>query len=149
MRKLATINSAVMFLAATLASAPGEASMKSYAWEKRPLLVFAPNPGDTRLVRQKTLLAGRANALRDRDMVVIFVVGNIVSARYGRTPGLSAAALRRRFGVATNAFRTILVGKDTSVKRRASEPVSVNVLAGQIDRMPMRRQEMQRKRKTN
>ncbi|MEO0619125.1 MAG: DUF4174 domain-containing protein [Pseudomonadota bacterium] len=43
----------------------------------------------------------------------------------------------------------MLVGKDTSVKRRASEPVSVNVLAGQIDRMPMRRQEMQRKRKTN
>ncbi|MEL7543525.1 MAG: DUF4174 domain-containing protein [Pseudomonadota bacterium] len=123
--------------------------MKRYAWHSRPLLVFAPSPGDARLKRQQQLLAGRAAALRERDMVVIFIVGDAVSARFGRTPGLSATALRRRFGVAKSAFRTILVGKDTGVKRRSSEPLSLNALAAQIDRMPMRRQEIQRKRKTN
>jgi hypothetical protein len=38
------------------------------------------------------------------------------------------------------------VGKDTTVKRRGSAPVAMESLFEQIDRMPMRRREMRRRK---
>ncbi|MEM7774832.1 MAG: DUF4174 domain-containing protein [Pseudomonadota bacterium] len=120
-------------------------AMARYRWKNRPLLVFAPSTDHPMLRRQKALLAGRTAGLRDRDMVVIYIVGSSVSARLGRAPGLSAAALRRRFGVAPGAFRAVLVGKDTGAKISSARPLSTVRLFGTIDAMPMRRREMRQR----
>lgn len=40
-------------------------------------------------------------------------------------------------------FAVLLVGKDGGVKRRANDPVNLNELFAQIDRLPMRRAEME------
>jgi hypothetical protein len=56
-----------------------------------------------------------------------------------------AAALRERFDVAPDRFAVLLVGKDTTVKRRSDQPVEMASLYQQIDRMPMRRAEMRRR----
>ncbi|MEO1710911.1 MAG: DUF4174 domain-containing protein, partial [Pseudomonadota bacterium] len=91
------------------------------------------------------IINARRSGFRERDMVVIAVVGNRVQALIGRGPGMSAVALRRRYGVAAGSFRAILVGKDGGVKLSTGSPLSTGRLFGTIDAMPMRRQEMRRR----
>jgi len=125
------------------------AGMRRYRWKNRPLLVFAPHGQHASLRRQQELLSGRSAQLRDRDMVVILVVGDRVSTRYGPGPGSTAAALRKRYGVGANQFATLLVGKDTGVKRRSGRPLTASSLFALIDSMPMRRQEMRSRKKAS
>ena len=136
-------------LIATTIPMPVLASMRSYRWKNRPLLVFAPHRDHAAFKRQQKLLGGRGASLRDRNMIVIFVVGENVSARYGAAPQQSAAALRRQYSVSGKEFAVLLVGKDTGIKRRSGQPVAMETLFRQIDQMPMRRQEMRRKKKSS
>ena len=128
-----------------LAAPEAAEAMSTYRWKNRPLFVFAPSTASPDFVRQQAALAGRSAGLRERDMVVIAVIGDRVTARFGRTPGLSAAAMRRRYGVPDGAFRAVLVGKDGGVKISAGSPISTRRLFSTIDAMPMRRQEMRRR----
>jgi Domain of unknown function (DUF4174) len=58
----------------------------------------------------------------------------------------SAAKLRQKFNINDNDFRLILVGKDGGAKRQDSEVVQATTIFREIDAMPMRQQEMRRKR---
>lgn len=118
--------------------------MSMYRWKNRPLLVFAPAADHPELQRQRTLLEGSAAGLRERDMVVIFVVGNSVEVLSGPSPGLNAAELRRRYTVPRSEFRSILVGKDAGSKIVSRAPLTTGRLFSTIDSMPMRRDEMRR-----
>ncbi|MEL6227596.1 MAG: DUF4174 domain-containing protein [Pseudomonadota bacterium] len=120
-------------------------AMSGYKWKNRPLVVFAPNNQSAAFRRQVAIINARRSGFRERDMVVIAVVGNRVQALIGRGPGMSAVALRRRYGVAAGSFRAILVGKDGGVKLSTGSPLSTGRLFGTIDAMPMRRQEMRRR----
>ncbi|MEL6287722.1 MAG: DUF4174 domain-containing protein [Pseudomonadota bacterium] len=137
-----------LVLAVQMLSSPSNANMKRFAWQYRPLLVFAPALDDPKLARQHALLSGARGGLRERDMVLIVVAGESVRAAGGPAPRMSAAALRARYGVSPDRFEVLLIGKDTGVKRRSSTPLPFASLASQIDRMPMRRQEMRRQRAT-
>ena len=118
-------------------------------WQNRPLLVFAPSAADTALARQMELLRGHDEGFRDRDMLLLTVVGEGTSrlrqAPSGDGQPLTDTAVRRlreRFDVPVDAFRVILVGKDGTEKRRQTEPVSTRAIFDQIDAMPMRQREM-------
>jgi len=125
-------------------TAPADA-MNGYRWKNRPLLIFTPTARNAAFQRQSRLLAGNRGGLANRDMVVIRVVGDRVLASGGRGPGMSAAALRKRYGVSRAAFRAILVGKDGGAKISSSQPLSTRRLFATIDAMPMRRQEMRKR----
>ncbi|MEO1693625.1 MAG: DUF4174 domain-containing protein [Pseudomonadota bacterium] len=134
---------AAAVLGASIAASPTEsAAFGGYQWKKRPLIIFAPANDTAAWLQQRTLLTSRRRGLRERDMVVIAVLGDRVTTLVGRGPGRSAAALRRRFGVDKDRFRVLLVGKDGGVKLASSAPVSTKRLFGLIDSMPMRRREM-------
>jgi len=79
-----------------------------------------------------------------RDMVVLAVTGNEVATVLGHGQSLTAEQLRSRYNISGGGFRSVLVGKDGSVKLFESEPVSAKRLFELIDSMPMRRQEMRR-----
>lgn len=121
-------------------------SMERYAWENRPLLVFAPSPDDDRYQKQKRIVEKAMEGFRERDMVFIRVLSSDdgTSRAGDRTLRASEAGdLRETFDVHPDAFAVLLVGKDTTVKRRSTEPVSAEALFQQIDRMPMRQREME------
>lgn len=122
-----------------------DAGMGKYRWKNRPLVVFAASASDPRFRQQMGIVSRGRSGLRDRDMVVIRVVGDTVTTRLGRGPGLSAAALRRRYGVKPGQFRALLVGKDTGVKISSAQPLSLKRLFVTIDAMPMRRREMRQR----
>ncbi|MGF1650996.1 MAG: DUF4174 domain-containing protein [Hyphomicrobiaceae bacterium] len=136
---------ATVALAATGAPVTATA-MDKLRWSYRPLVVFAPTPAHPDLIRQRSTLSGSRSGLRQRQVVVVTVIGSLVTADLGPAPGLSAEALRARFGVAQDAFRTVLIGKDGSVKLASDGALSSQRLFATIDAMPMRREEMRRGR---
>lgn len=132
--------------AATLSALSSPAvAMSAYKWKNRPLVVFAPSDGDPALSRQRGIVAALRPAFQDRQMVVVYVVGDKVSADLGPGPGVGAAALRERYGVASSAFRVLLVGKDGGVKLSSGTPIAATTLFSTIDAMPMRREEIQKR----
>ncbi len=125
---------AVLAASGVAAAAPGSADLDRYRWKSRVVVVVAPEPGDPRLAEQRAILEEAGRGMRERDLVLV--------AEAGWTA--AAAALRRRFGIAADAFRAILLGKDGGAKLSEARPIGLDRLFGEIDRMPMRREEMRR-----
>jgi hypothetical protein len=121
-------------------------AMSGYLWKNRPVVVFAASEGDAKLAEQRRMFAVGRAGLAERNVVVIWVVGDGVAADLGPGPGMSAAQLRSRFGAAPAGFRVVLVGKDGGTKLAQSSPLTPGALFGTIDAMPMRREEMRRHR---
>jgi hypothetical protein len=143
------VTRSLVLIVAALALMPSAASaMSVYQWKKRPIVVFAPSESDARLVRQKATINGARTSFLDRDVVVVYVIGGVASHDLGPGPGMSGAALRSRFRASEGAFRVLLVGKDGGIKLDSPAPIAANDLFGEIDRMPMRRDEI-RKRATD
>jgi hypothetical protein len=135
---------AAALMTASVLATPAVASMSDYRWKKRPLVVFAGTGADERLSAQKNAVTANRGGFAERDMVVIWVVGDRVSTDLGPAPGLTAAALRSRYGVDAKSFRSLLIGKDGGVKISSANPITAGTLFATIDAMPMRRDEMRR-----
>ena len=131
---------------AVTAGGTDAAAMSGYLWKKRPLVVFAPSEGNASLAQQRASVAGNRGGFAERDMVIVYVVGDTVSTDLGTDPGLSASALRSRYGVSSGSFRAVLVGKDGGSKLSSGSPFSSGTLFSTIDAMPMRADEMRRRK---
>jgi hypothetical protein len=110
--------------------------LSRYQDKNRVLLIFAPSKTDPRWRKQNALLKNSAGAFRDRDLVRL---------DDWETGGTRGAALRTRYGVKPGHFRVLLIGKDGHIASGSPAPISISELTAQIDRMPMRREEMRRR----
>jgi hypothetical protein len=108
----------------------------------RPLLIFAPTPGDPQLLIQLRRLQAASAAIAERDMVILALPYQSPSPTPAYLTATAAQAARRRFHIAPDDFTVILLGKDGGEKLRSSKPLSLDKLRATIDAMPMRRQEM-------
>jgi hypothetical protein len=106
----------------------------------RGLVVSAPSVTDPALTKQNRWLEAARAGLRERDVVVIRLVGNTVDAEPDLK--LDARSLRETLHLSAARFGVALVGKDGSVAFQRSSPITMTSLFGAIDAMPMRRQEM-------
>jgi hypothetical protein len=120
-------------------------AMTDYKWKYRPLVVFADSEANAALAEQRRMVAASRASLAERNVVVIWVVGDKVSAEFGPRPGASARTLRARYGAAKGGFRAVLVGKDGGTKLNSASPLGTGALYATIDAMPMRQNEMRRK----
>jgi len=127
----------LLLLAGSAASVSAQGDLARYRDKNRLLLVFAPSASDARWAHQGALLAGSKAQFADRDLLRFNV--------FERGP--EAAALRARYHVHPGSFRVLLVGKDGHVAASDAAPVALSTLMGRIDRMPMRRNEMEMKRR--
>lgn len=116
--------------------------MESFVWNKRPLLVFAPDPESPTLRAQRATLADAAPGFRARDMVLIEVLDDAVWIDGVKSEREAATELRSRYGVAEVETAVLLVGKDGGVKLRRNGVLEPRDLFGLIDTMPMRQREM-------
>lgn len=119
-------------------------NLENYKWQKRPLLLFAPASDNPHLVNQKESIDSHLDALQERDIVVLEIIGpdNGLYLNGKLQPDKQGNALRERFDAPADAFTVILVGKDGNDKLRKQAPVEVTQLFELIDSMPMRQQEM-------
>ncbi len=106
-----------------------DTDLSAYQWTHRPVVVFANSTEDVNYQRQIKMLEREIESLIDRDVIILT----------DTTPKLATPlrdALRPR------GFALILFGKDGQVKLRKPFPWSVRELSRVIDKMPMRRQEL-------
>ena len=104
-------------------------SLDAFTWIKRPIVVFSDTPADPRFTEQLELLRAEAEALLDRDVVVI-------------TDADPAARSAIRTQLRPRGFQLVLIGKDGGVKLRKPFPWSVRELSRVIDKMPLRQHEL-------
>jgi hypothetical protein len=109
----------------------------------RVFIVSAPSSADPDLARQDRWLRGAQAGLRERDVMVIRLVGHAVDAPVPLK--LDVDDLRRALGLRPSEFGVALVGKDGAEAFRRRQPATMPVLFGAIDAMPMRQQEMRQR----
>lgn len=129
----------MMAMGGRFADAAG--GLQGLRWDARIVVLDTDHAENEHYARQRAILDEDEAGLRERDIVVIRLVGDEVSS----TPdveGLEAGAIRETLGLDGAGFTVLLIGKDGTVKRRSHEPVSLSSLFEQIDAMPMRRREM-------
>lgn len=132
-------------------ASPNDAALSSFnlssqKWKNRVLLVFAPSSNNPAYQQQMQKFQGHKSAFVERDLILVKVLtdGKSYAEAQPIDPS-SAARLRDRLQVGAQDFRVILVGKDGGVKRRQTTPVQAKAIFEQIDAMPMRQQEMQKR----
>ena len=106
-----------------------DTDLSSYQWIHRPIVVFANSPEDVNYTRQIKMLESGLNQLLVRDVVVLT-----------DTNPSEVSPLREL--LRPRGFALLLIGKDGQVKLRKPFPWSVRELSRAIDKMPMRRQEL-------
>jgi hypothetical protein len=110
-----------------------EVNLNDFLWVARPVVVFADTPADPRFIEQMMLLEARINELAVRDVVVIIDTDPEARSELRQT-------LRPR------GFMMAIVGKDGGVKLRKPSPWDVRSITRQIDKMPLRQEEIRLKR---
>lgn len=127
--------------------APMNMDLNDYRWKNRLLLLFAPSSDVNEFKGQKRELQSQWEGVLDRDLIImeIFLKGDsrLMNDQLSQESG---EQLRRQFRVEPDRFEVILIGKDGTVKLRNSGQVPVSDLFGLIDAMPMRQDEMRRKK---
>ncbi|MEM6386965.1 MAG: DUF4174 domain-containing protein [Pseudomonadota bacterium] len=113
----------------TIAFDAGDIDLDEFKWAARPVIVFADSTNDPAFQRQIELLATRSDELTERDVVLI-------------TDTDPEARSDLRTKLRPRGFMLTLIGKDGGVKLRKPFPWDVRELTRQIDKMPMRRQEI-------
>ncbi|MBK4215430.1 DUF4174 domain-containing protein [Paracoccus caeni] len=108
-----------------------EAEPGAFMWEMRPVIVFADTPGDPAFREQMRMLEAGADALIERDVVVI-------------TDADPAANSAWRRQLHPRGFSLVIMDKDGQVKQRKPFPWDVREIGRAIDRFPLRRQEIGR-----
>ena len=108
-------------------------NLAQYVLKNRVVLVFSPTAADARLTRQQSLLEQHQSELKERDTVVLPVVGS------------EDRRLRNLFRIGPSDFATILIGKDGNEKHRWTDVAPIDQINYRIDRMPMRKVEMRTK----
>ncbi len=110
-----------------------DVALKDFKWTNRPLVVFAESPNDPRFIEQMEYITEGLDELAERDVVVLT-----------DTDPDADSPLREE--LRPRGFMLALVGKDGTVYLRKPVPWSVREITRVIDKMPMRQQEIRRRR---
>ena len=108
-------------------------NIKDFEWAQRPIVIFANSDRDPNFISQIEFLSQDIKALKERDIVVLI----------DTNPSMPSF-LRKK--LRPHGFAFILIGKDGQVKLRKPSPWNIREIARVIDKMPIRQQEITRKR---
>ncbi|NJN35005.1 MAG: DUF4174 domain-containing protein [Saprospiraceae bacterium] len=103
----------------------------------RRIYLFAPSAEDTALVKQQQLLAAATERVNERDLRSRVFVAAAENNR-----------MFKKFKVDPKKYTFLLIGKDGREKFRATQVVTPQLLFTIVDAMPMRQEEMRRRRQS-
>ncbi len=106
-----------------------EIALEDFLWLARPVVVFADTSADPSFQRQMELLAARPEDLAERDVLLVV----------DTDPGALSSV---REQLRPRGFMLAIIGKDGQIKLRKPLPWDVRELTRSIDKMPLRRQEI-------
>ncbi|OLP55866.1 hypothetical protein BJF92_01775 [Rhizobium rhizosphaerae] len=122
------------------------ASLRDFEWKYRVLVIVQDKTGIEAAAQADSFMA-QADALRERDLVLISVAETSARVLFGPTEALTtthldAGALLSDLDAAPGSFHIALIGKDGTVKLTSDRPVDPSSIFSRIDQMPMRKDEM-------
>ncbi len=120
-----------------------DVNLEDYRWKNRIVLIFATGPDSDSYLQQIEKMNSDKDGLQERDVLVFSLFQQGTS--YLNDKAISQESAERiiaRYNSGQKEFRFILIGKDGGVKLDKEMIVSTGDLFGNIDSMPMRRQEM-------
>jgi hypothetical protein len=103
--------------------------------KKRVVVVLAPSENDPHLKSQRAIAAKAAAEFLDRDLILISEIAQ--------------GPLHQKYGVPSQQFQVLLIGKDGHTAANWSTPITSAELFSIIDVMPMRRDEIRLKTRAN
>ena len=118
-------------------------NLETHLWEDRVVLLFAADLQQTTLQKQLDLLKENPEGLIERKLVIYQITPNTIQKN-----GVDFfdkkfnGQLFKKYKPKKDEFTFVLIGLDGGEKMRATKIVSLNKLFGKIDRMPMRRSEI-------
>lgn len=110
-------------------------NIEDLIWQARPVVIFADSPNDPVFRQQMDLLALHADDLAQRDVIIV-------------TDTDPAARSDLRTRLRPRGFSMVLIGKDGEVELRKPAPWDVREISRSIDKMPIRQQEVEDRRRT-
>jgi len=117
---------------------------EDFLWKNRLVVLTAPLPDDPLLKEQLELFLGEAEGLKERDLRIIRIHKTGQDSIDSSPLNLeSVENILQATGLNTESFTFTLFGKDGTPKLSSPTPVPVEKLYAVIDRMPMRRREIQ------
>jgi hypothetical protein len=140
---LVTLMAALPVLPLTVAASSSVAeAMSEFAWEKRQILLFAPDAQNQNYQDFLATAKEQQAALDERRLQVWHILsGQPVKLDETRYADLSAEDFQTEYAVAADEFSVILIGYDQGEKLR-QDTVDLERLFAEIDQMPMRVREM-------
>ena len=139
-----------MLIASSLNALETPMDLSQFQWKNRLLFLFAPNRSHPLFDALQKSIAIEQAEVADRDLV-IFEILESGSSRMDMTdldPQV-AQSLRNKFEVPKGRFAVILVGKDGGIKLERQDDTRLEDIFALIDSMPMRREEMRQKSRTD
>ena len=124
--------------------------LSQFQWKNRLLFLFAPKRSHPSFDALQNSIAIDQAEVADRDLVVFEILESGPS-RMDMTDLNSqvAQSLRYKFDVRLDQFAAILVGKDGGIKLNRQDETRLDDIFSLIDSMPMRREEMRQKSRTD
>ena len=124
-----------------------EITLEQFKWKSRLIVLIATSPQDADVEKQKQFLSGADEGLNDRDLKVIEIYSTTQGYLDGQPlPPENFSRLRNQLELPGQDFQFLLVGKDGTVKLRATQAVDPVEIFALIDSMPMRQREMNENR---
>ena len=131
MRKFSLLTLLISFFGVFAIAQEATDPLAEYKWVSRPLVIFADSPFDPRFVSQMEMLAEDPTRLEDRDVIIL--TDTDVDA-YG--------PLRQR--LRPYDFTLVLLDKEGNIVLRKSTPWTARELSRTIDKLPIRKDELDR-----
>jgi hypothetical protein len=124
-------------------------NLSQFQWKKRLLFLFAPNRNHPLFDSLHSSLAAQKAEVADRDLVIFEILESDPSSMNSKYLASEAAmSTRKRYNVNQGEFAVLLVGKDGGIKLNRQNETRLEDIFALIDSMPMRREEIRQKRKT-
>ena len=120
--------------------------LSEHRWKDRLVLLLSDDLANPELRKQQQILTGLNQELRDRKIVVYTVTPEFLYTGLKGMKKNRNNTLCRKYKKGKASFQVVLLGLDGGVKLRENRAVKPEELFGLIDRMPMRRAELRRKK---
>ncbi len=122
-------------------------TLEEARWTHRLIAVVAADPDDPRVKAVRDAFRARADEVSDRKLRLVTVLGDPEDGMQVAGVDAPANALVDAWSITPGtAFQAVLVGLDGGVKAKTPDAVDLDAWFARIDAMPMRMEELRRRR---
>jgi hypothetical protein len=121
-------------------------NLNEYQWKNRLLLLISQDTVSSEFKQQMNILRSNINDLEERKLVVLTILPHEYTVGLNEmSPWQKGDQVFLKYGEKEELCKVLLIGLDGGVKLSQKAPILMESLKEIIDRMPMRRSEIENK----